>query len=463
MAVATSTEVTEVQARQREIIGPDKEGLPRMSLDGGSEDEFERFWENSNPPQFPGGWIRYWSHPQVNVEPYWYNRSTRELVWRAPNLYCDGHGEKAYSDWKPLCGEGPEWTLSVPELKTILRDPRKVASAGLSYEELAKRACYEYEKFIPRVLSWHDYQYNTFWFFGGMKKEKEKENTGERSSAHFFGGAGESREMFAEDAFFDHLTDVVIDRMRFIHVINLTYMAWTFSRAGVIRPRFMKAVGDIFCDGRMPHCDRCSLGTIVWCFSKLNIRHDELFELASVETKRLVRLRSLAPRNYQNILIAYSRMQINDAEMVRAMSRQMPNLLDNHDPKFPKLKQNVLFSYTCRDGSEVPADCFRVSSLTVILSALNRLSASGPALEALLAAMADYTKRSLERSPPWMLEPCDPCQFLCAVGNAVFRGIVSAAKHMEALGPLIRGAPRLEMERLVQAYKRAGVSWPGSA
>merc|ERR1712187_490129 len=146
-------------------------------------------------------------------------------------------------------------------------------------------------------------------------------------------------------------------------------------------------------------CDRCALGMVPWSFPKLSIHHSALFELASKEAQRPIRTRSLAPRNYQNLFISYSRLGINDRDLIQKLAMQMPRLLDNHDPRYPKLKQSILFSYTCKDGSEVPADCFRVSSLVVILSSLTRLGASGTAVDNLLASMTDYTNRSMQRSP----------------------------------------------------------------
>ena len=49
--------------------------------------------------------------------------------------------------------------------------------------------------------------------------------------------------------------------------------------------------------------------------------------------------------------IAFSKRKHWNAKLFEAFCRGIPRLLDNHDPKFPKTDTEVLFSYTCRDGS----------------------------------------------------------------------------------------------------------------
>merc|ERR1719396_97803 len=135
----------------------------------------------------------------------------------------------------------------------------------------------------------------------------------------------------------------------------------------------MEAIANHFCEGRIPIFDRCSLGTMVWNFSKQGLRLDRFFEDCARELARPNRLRSLAPRNFQNSMIAYSRRRHWNEKLVDALARGIPRLLDAHDPRFPKTAKNILFSYTCRDGSEVPADAFRIGSCTVIAKAFHEI------------------------------------------------------------------------------------------
>ena len=59
---------------------------------------------------------------------------------------------------------GPVWNMGIEELKELLSTPGAVENHGLSWQDIARRACAEYENFAPRVLSWHDYQHITFWY-----------------------------------------------------------------------------------------------------------------------------------------------------------------------------------------------------------------------------------------------------------------------------------------------------------
>eukprot|EP00434_Breviolum_minutum_P010518 symbB.v1.2.009279.t1/scaffold584.1/size184464/14 len=392
-------------------VDPDEDvSLPAMSLDGGCEEEYQEYWDwnSRNLRRIGDDWIERMAHPQVNCESYWYNTSTGITTYEQPAV-----GSTAVSAVDLSTGfsrDGPVWHFTPFELKSILREDHG-ADFGFTAEELAKRACYEFETWLPRVLSWHDYQYRCFWFFGG--KDSNRDST---SKSFFSTDAEASRQLFADDDFFEACTQLLCQRLDRMHPINLTYFVWTYARAGVYHEEFLQAVGDHFCKGWLPTMDRCSLGTMVWNFSKLEFRHDRYFELSAQELYRPNRLRSLAPRNFQNSMIAFSKRKHWNEKLFEAFCRGIPRLLDNHDPKFPKTDTEVLFSYTCRDGSEVPADAFRIGSLTVITKAFQDLRARGPAVEECMASMLDYVKRSVQRSPSMMREPGDACNFLRQAG-----------------------------------------------
>eukprot|EP00435_Cladocopium_sp_Y103_P035976 s168_g9.t1 len=261
---------------------------------------------------------------------------------------------------------------------------------GFTTEELAKRACYEFETWLPRVLSWHDYQYRCFWFFGGKDTDKNRDSGASKS--FFSSDAEASRQLFADDEFFEACTRLLCQRLERMHPINLTYFVWTYARAGVYHEELLQAVAEHFCNGWLPTMDRCSLGTMVWNFSKLEFRVG------------------------CQLRIAFSKRKHWNAKLFEAFCRGIPRLLDNHDPKFPKTDTDVLFSYTCRDGSEVPADAFRIGSLTVITKGFQDLRAHGPAVEECMNSMLSYVRRSVERSPAMMREPGDACNFLRQLG-----------------------------------------------
>ena len=66
---------------------------PLMSRDSGNDEEFQLFWQsNSRPIHLHGDWVQYWSHPQVNTLPYWYNTRTKMIVWESPPT--EGAGER---------------------------------------------------------------------------------------------------------------------------------------------------------------------------------------------------------------------------------------------------------------------------------------------------------------------------------------------------------------------------------
>eukprot|EP00435_Cladocopium_sp_Y103_P037202 s168_g9.t2 len=243
---------------------------------------------------------------------------------------------------------------------------------GFTTEELAKRACYEFETWLPRVLSWHDYQYRCFWFFGGKDTDKNRDSGASKS--FFSSDAEASRQLFADDEFFE------ARRVR------------ACCAKGVYHEELLQAVAEHFCNGWLPTMDRCSLGTMVWNFSKLEFRVG------------------------CQLRIAFSKRKHWNAKLFEAFCRGIPRLLDNHDPKFPKTDTDVLFSYTCRDGSEVPADAFRIGSLTVITKGFQDLRAHGPAVEECMNSMLSYVRRSVERSPAMMREPGDACNFLRQLG-----------------------------------------------
>lgn len=409
--------------------------MPPMSEDGGSQEEFEEYWEfnNRRPRQVGDGWMEYRAHPQVKIEPYWFHLSSGALTFDRP---ATATGPVLFLEQddglQDLTGTGPVWELSVKDLKAALKEGM-ADDLALDAESLAQRAVAEYERFLPRVLSWHDYQYITFWFFGGMEKEnRQSGGDREKSAKSFFAGDGSAtRSMFASDAFFKAAAKLLMERMHRMHPINLTYFVWTFSRAGVIMPDLMQAVGDHMLNtGQLPQCDRCSVGTMVWNFYKCGIRHDRYFEATAAECVRPNRLRSLAPRNFQNTMIAFSRRGHWHEKYVDAMARGIMRLLDAHDPRYPKTDTKVLFSYTCVNGSEVPADCFRIGSLTVILRAFQDFRVGSPDqpqrliqnCERCCASMVDYVHRSVERSPQFMREPGDAAEFFLQLSKVVVGG-----------------------------------------
>merc|ERR1712066_564752 len=119
------------------------------------------------------------------------------------------------------------------------------------------------------------------------------------------------------------------------------------------------------------------------------------------------------------------------------MARGIARLLDAHDPRYPKMAKHVLFSYTCKDGSEVPADAFRISSLTVILRSLAVLQSGSPShpaklrrsVEKVCASMADYVRRSVASSPPFMREAGDAVDFFAQLARIAVDGHMDL-KHL---------------------------------
>jgi len=442
---ASATALAAARARTVVLEPPAKSGdaarLPPMSADGGSQEEFEEYWAcNSSPRRLAGGWLERRAHPQVNIEPFWYNETTSALTWERPDVAEEGKAKKAAvskdAGFAELTGEGPEWEMGIQDLKQALAFGRG-ENLGLRTEELAKRAVAEYERFEPRVLSWHDYQHITFWFFGGLHRKQR--GAGGKS---FFDGQG-GQDLFANRAFFNAAADVMMERVDRMHPINLTYFIWTFTRAGVVRRDLMETVGDYLLGGLLPTMDRCSLGTMVWNFTKQRINHDALFEGAARELCRPNRTRSLAARNFQNVMIAYARRNFWHEELYDALAHGIPRLIDNHDPRHSKNARHVLFSYTCKDGYEVLADSFRIGNLTVILKEFLKVPVKGPAIEGCVVSMADYVRRSEKASPKMMREQGDVADFLITLARAAAAGRWGAAKLLGQGGPF-------EMERLVR-------------
>jgi len=205
--------------------------------------------------------------------------------------------------------------------------------------------------------------------------------------------------------------------------------------------------------------DRCSLGTMLWNFAKQKVRHDRFFEDATEELCRPNRLRSLAPRNFQNSIIAFNWARHWNAKLVDGLARGTKRLLDAHNPILPKLDTSVLFSYTCKDGSEVPADCFRISSCTVIAKAFHELVCSGESLHELLASMMDYVERSVACSPAMMREPGDAAAFLRQLAIISQAGLVDVAPLLQSanLAAMCVDAPTRSIEEARAALHTCGI------
>eukprot|EP00929_Paragymnodinium_shiwhaense_P034424 TRINITY_DN18731_c0_g1_i5.p1 TRINITY_DN18731_c0_g1~~TRINITY_DN18731_c0_g1_i5.p1 ORF type:complete len:644 (-),score=99.35 TRINITY_DN18731_c0_g1_i5:448-2334(-) len=429
----------------------DEMPLPPMSLDGGSQPEFEEYWEaNKSPVRYTQGWIERCAHPQVNNERYWYNEKTDELTYMKPAKLRKSQAKAKADGLEELSGDGPAWSMNIQELKEAMAFGRD-KELGLTIEELAKRAVAEYEKFEPRVLSWHDYQHNTFWFFGGLSGRLKKQEKGEARDHGFF-NKGASSDLFASEAFFKTAAEIMTPRLHRMHPICLTYFVWTFSRADVVVPEFMEAVGNHLCDGRLPMMDRCSLGTMVWNFSKQSLSHERLFEAAATELSRSNRTRALAPRNFQNTLIAYGRRRHWNMRLFTVLAKGMRRLLDAHDPRRVKLDNAMCFPYTCKDGYVVLADCFHIGGLTAILKHFLRVPEMDESIENCILSMLDYTRRSVERSPPPMRSPGDACDFLLtylriceAWPHHSFRDHIPHGSDVETL---CHTAQRLQKERV---------------
>lgn len=103
----------------------------------------------------------------------------------------------------------------------------------------------------PKVLSWHDFQYNTFWFF--IKERGSKDRREEKRG--YFGPGADDSKMFAHEGFFMEVAHLASQRLERIHPINLVYLLWTFTRAGVQAHDFFNKAADHFCNGLLPSLD----------------------------------------------------------------------------------------------------------------------------------------------------------------------------------------------------------------
>mmetsp|Transcript_70554 Transcript_70554/g.228718 ORF Transcript_70554/g.228718 Transcript_70554/m.228718 type:complete len:103 (+) Transcript_70554:1122-1430(+) len=89
-----------------------------------------------------------------------------------------------------------------------------------------------------------------------------------------------------------------------------------------------------------------------------------------------------------------------------------------------------------------------------------RASVSSTHVRRCVGSMADYVKRSIERSPPMMREAGDAAQFVAALGQAA--GACRPLK--ECMGPFIsmlpdilQGAPRNSARALQQGFFACGL------
>ena len=130
-------------------------------------EEYEIYWAVNRRNRECEGWVEKMAHPQVNAETYWYHRSSGDIVWERPDVFRTGTERDCAVKESKIDGVGPVWEFSIKDLKAVMRSG-DAEDYGLRTEDLARRACAEFENFVPRVLSWHDYQYVCFWFFGGM-------------------------------------------------------------------------------------------------------------------------------------------------------------------------------------------------------------------------------------------------------------------------------------------------------
>jgi len=161
------------------------------------------------------------------------------------------------------------------------------------------------------------------------------------------------------------------------------------------------------------------------------------------------------------VVIAYSRGDYWHPALFDAMARGIPRLLDLHDPKLTKNERHLLFAYTCKDGSEVLADSFRISNLTVILKGFAKMPSPVPSLERMLASMADYVRRSQERSPKMMRVEDDVPAFLNALAWVAFSHNIDVGTIVHdcfSLGPILQGMEESRKRNLRRKLTNVGVS-----
>jgi len=186
---------------------------------------------------------------------------------------------------------------------------------------------------------------------------------------------------------------------------------------------------------------------------------------------RPVRARSLAPRNFQNTMLAYGNNKVAAVPqrntLMQTLAARIPDLLDPHDPLKPKLDDHVMFSYTCKDGSVVNADAFRVGNLQIILRTLVNTNAHGPTVDTVVTSMCGYVERSLHTNSAGAkkmgltLEARDACSFLFYLGQAAKQGIPTAQGGLEILAGYARelspSLPQVDRDRIQSAYDEAGI------
>ena len=149
------------------------------------QEEFQEYWHwNSLNTRMREDWFERMAHPQVNCEAFWYHPESGITTYDCP---ATSSVQVTPADLTlDIPREGPVWNFTAFELKSILREGHG-EDFGLAAEALAQRACYEFETWLPRVLSWHDYQYRCFWFFGGKDTGKDS-----KESKSFFGSDAEA-------------------------------------------------------------------------------------------------------------------------------------------------------------------------------------------------------------------------------------------------------------------------------
>jgi len=117
-----------------------------------------------------------------------------------------------------------------------------------------------------------------------------------------------------------------------------------------------------------------------------------------------------------------------------------------------------LFSYTCRDGSEVLADSFRISGLTVIVKAFCDLHARTSHVERCMVSVLKYTCKSIERSPGMMRELGDACGLVRQVGFYAEAGVPTLVPALRTLDfeRLAQGADERSVAQMRHALRRSG-------
>eukprot|EP00746_Dinoflagellata_sp_MGD_P035322 gnl/MRDRNA2_/MRDRNA2_18445_c0_seq1.p1 gnl/MRDRNA2_/MRDRNA2_18445_c0~~gnl/MRDRNA2_/MRDRNA2_18445_c0_seq1.p1 ORF type:complete len:434 (-),score=97.67 gnl/MRDRNA2_/MRDRNA2_18445_c0_seq1:60-1361(-) len=120
-------------------------------------------------------------------------------------------------------------------------------------------------------------------------------------------------------------------------------------------------------------------------------------------------------------MIAFSRMDHHDSDLINAMAPCIARVCDGHDPKLFKLDPRLMFPYTCCDGTELPADAFEIRSMSIVTNAFNKLKAEGDSVERCYGSMADYVLRSVTRGPEILREKGDDANFVANLAWAAAR------------------------------------------